>query len=198
MPTNSIMELASGRAWRARWLPAKFRNARFHVEAGSRESGRRIVSHEFPKRDLPYAEDMGMRAREFTVRGYIVVYPKDAFSTNTQISSELQKKNYIPARDALIKALEEEGPSELQLPLLGAMKVVCTRYRVTEEKRLGGYCVFDMSFTEYGQAPAEGTRESKAGVEYAAAATGDAGNSLVSRGIGKASGVGNVGIGLEP
>ena len=59
---TKIMELQSGIAWRSKWMPAKFRNARFHVESAVRESGRRIVSHEFPKRDVPYAEDMGRRA----------------------------------------------------------------------------------------------------------------------------------------
>ncbi|MCA1457709.1 DNA circularization N-terminal domain-containing protein [Bradyrhizobium sp. BRP22] len=39
---------------------------------------RRIVEHEFPKKELPYAEDMGRSAREFTVRGYCNVYPYDS------------------------------------------------------------------------------------------------------------------------
>jgi hypothetical protein len=54
------------------------------------------------------------------------------------------------------------------LPLLGILNVLCTRFRVTEEERFGGYCVFDMSFFEYGQAPATGTRDSAAGIYYAA------------------------------
>jgi len=160
---TKIMELESGKAWRQKWMPAKFRGARFHVETAVRESGRRVVQHEFPKRDVPYAEDMGRRAREFTVRGYIVVYPRDVGGTG----NDLKKKNYLDARDALIKALEEDGPATLQLPLLGFLNVACTRYRVTEENRSGGYCVFDMSFTEFGQAPATGNRRSSpAGVYY--------------------------------
>ncbi|HVG51527.1 MAG TPA: DNA circularization N-terminal domain-containing protein [Xanthobacteraceae bacterium] len=158
----NILQLQSGIAWRQKLKPALFRGERFHVDTGVRESGRRIVGHEFPKRDVPYAEDMGRRARDFTVRGYIIVYPRDGQN------NDLQKKNYIPARDRLIKALETEGPAELQLPLLGVMRVACTRYRITEESRLGGFCVFDMTFTEYGQAPAEGVRQSAAGVVYAA------------------------------
>ena len=158
---TKIMELQSGIAWRSRWMPAMFRNCRFHVETAVRESGRRIVAHEFPKRDVPYAEDMGRRQREFTVRGYIIVYPRDG-------DDVLQKKDYIPARDRLIAALETDGPAILQLPLLGILEVACTRYRITEESRLGGYCVFDMSFTEFGKAPATGERDSKAGVYYAA------------------------------
>jgi prophage DNA circulation protein len=157
---TKIMELQSGIAWRKKWMPAMFRNCRFHVDSAVRESGRRVVPHEFPKRELPYAEDMGRRQREFTVRGYIIVYPREG-------ENELQKKNYIPARDKLIEALETEGPAILQLPLLGMLEVACTRYRVTEENRTGGYCVFDMSFTEYGKAPATGERDSPAGVYYA-------------------------------
>jgi len=159
---TKILELESGKAWRSRWMPAKFRNARFHVETAVRESGRRVVPHEFPKRDLPYAEDMGRRQREFTVRGYIIVYPRNIDGPGL----ELYRKNYIDARDVLIAALETEGPAMLQLPLLGLLEVACTRYRVTEENRTGGYCAFDMSFTEFGKAPATGERQSKAGVYY--------------------------------
>ncbi|MBT1509403.1 DNA circularization N-terminal domain-containing protein [Bradyrhizobium sp. SRL28] len=159
---TKIIELQSGIAWRGKWMPARFRNAKFHVDSAVRESGRRIVPHEYPKKEVPYAEDMGRRAREFTIRGYIVVYPRDVDG------DDLKKKDYTIARDALIAALETDGPSELQLPLLGVMQVACTRYRITEENRAGGYCSFDMSFVEYGKAPVSGSRMSPPGVEYAA------------------------------
>jgi prophage DNA circulation protein len=178
---TDILKLASGIAWRARLMPAMFRNARFHVDAGVRESARRIVPHEFPKRDVPYAEDMGRRAREFTVRAYIIVYPRNS-GTN-----DLQQKNYIPARDRLITALEEEGPAVLQLPLLGVLNVACSRYRITEDDRTGGYCVFDMTFVEFGQAPAEGTRQSAAGVYYAATQINSVTKSAIAAGIKKIS-----------
>jgi prophage DNA circulation protein len=184
---TKILELKSGIAWRRKWMPAKFRGARFHVETAVRESGRRIVNHEFPKRDVPYAEDMGRRAREFTVRGYIIVYPRDVAGPG----NELKKKNYLDARDALIKALEEDGPADLQLPLLGWLKVACTRYRVTEENRSGGYCVFDMSFTEFGQAPATGNRRSSpAGVYYNVNQLNQATIDRISSGLKAAYGAG--------
>jgi prophage DNA circulation protein len=173
---TTILTLKSGIAWRSSLRRASFRGARFHVDTGVRESGRRVVQHEFPKRNVPYGEDMGRRAREFTVRGYIIVYPRDT-------GDVLQQRNYIPARDSLILALEEDGPANLQLPLLGVLNVMCTRYRVTEEDRFGGYCVFDMTFTEYGQAPATGTRDSAAGVTYAAQNLDTATQSSVSAGI---------------
>jgi len=182
----TILSLASGREWRSQLMPAMFRNARFHVDTNVRDSGRRIVPHEFPKRDIPYAEDMGRRAREFSVRGYIIAYPRD----NEGPGLELQVKNYIPARDRLVVALETEGPAELQLPLLGKMNVAVTRYRLTEEDKYGGFCVFDMSFVEYGQAPAEGTRESKPAVASAAQGLGNAVLGGVFTGINSLKGAG--------
>ena len=64
-------------SWRDDWVRATYNNAPFHCEMNTRESGRRIVEHEFPKKDYPYAEDMGRHAREFTVRAYCIVYPRD-------------------------------------------------------------------------------------------------------------------------
>jgi prophage DNA circulation protein len=178
---TKIIELESGIAWRGKLMPARFRNARFHVDSAVRESGRRIVPHEYPKKDVPYAEDMGRRAREFTIRGYIIVYPRNVDG------DDLKKKDYTIARDALITALETDGPSTLQLPLLGIMNVACTRYRVTEENRAGGYCSFDMSFVEYGQPPVSGSRQSAPGVEYAATKLNEAGTAHVMAGLKKAA-----------
>ena len=177
---QDILQLESGIAWRRNWKPAMFRGTRFHVDANVRESGRRIVNHEFPKRDINYAEDMGKRAREFTVRGYIIVYPRDT-------PGVLQKKNYMPARDRLITSLEQEGPGTLQLPLLGSMEVVCQRYRVTEETRLGGYCVFDMTFTEFGKAPAEGSRQSSGALQSSSQDLGSVIKQAVTQQIEKIS-----------
>lgn len=141
--------------WRDALMPASFRTAYFHVEAGSKESGRRIVVHEFPKRDVPYAEDMGRRAIEFTVRAYIIQYPRD------EGGSELYRRDYRIARDRLIQELEREGDGSLQLPLLPPLSVVVQRYRVTETQKEGGYCVFDISFVEFGrqQQPQQSSRE---------------------------------------
>jgi prophage DNA circulation protein len=161
---TTILELESGIAWRSRYRRAKFGDAEFYVDTTVRDSARRIVRHEFPKRDAPYAEDMGRRAREITIRGYCIVFPNETKFPN----DKLKKKDYTGPRDVLIAALETEGAQILQTPLLGFLKAVCSRYRVTEEDKLGGYCTFDMTFQEYGQAPSTGTRDSAAGVYYAA------------------------------
>ena len=135
-----------GSPWRRRLLPANFAGKAFHTEAGSRESGRRIVTHEFPKKDLPYSEDMGRRAVEFSVRGYIIQFVKDT-------AVELYQRDYTIARNHLQERLDQGGPGTLQLPLMPPLTVVCTRYRLTEEERSGGYCVFDMTFVELGAPP---------------------------------------------
>jgi prophage DNA circulation protein len=135
--------------WRDALLPASFRGAHFHCEAGSRENGRRIVVHEFPKKELPYSEDMGRRAKNFTVRAYCISYP----STLTGQGLELYNRDYRVPRDFLLTALEIAGPGTLQLPTLPAENVVVTRYRLTEEERFGGYCVFDIEFAEFGVNP---------------------------------------------
>jgi prophage DNA circulation protein len=132
--------------WRDELLPASFDGNPFHVEAGSKENGRRIVVHEFPKKELPYAEDMGRRAIEFSVRGYCVSFMFDT-------GDPLYMRDYRIARDLLRDRLESEGSGTLQLPSLPPMQVVCPRYRLSEEERLGGYCVFDMQFVEFGAKP---------------------------------------------
>jgi prophage DNA circulation protein len=132
--------------WRRALMPASYNGARFHCEANARESGRRIVEHQFPKKELPYAEDMGRAARAFSVRGYCVVFPYDS-------GDALLQPDYRIPRDDLIRQLEAEGPGTLQLPTQAAQQVVCSRYRLSEEERFGGYCVIDMTFEEYGLDP---------------------------------------------
>ena len=135
-------------AWRDRLLPAHFGGLEFHVESGSRESGRRIVVHEFPKKELPYSEDMGRRAVMFSVRGYCIVYPHDDAA-----ATALYRRDYQIARDALQARLDTGGPGVLQLPTMAPMRVVCQRYRLAEEEKFGGFCTFDMQFAEVGVQP---------------------------------------------
>jgi prophage DNA circulation protein len=125
--------------WRDDLVPASYDGNEFFVDVGSREGGRRLVVHQFPKKDDPYTEDMGRRATEFTVRGYCI-----------QSST---RPDYRPARNALQQRLDEGGYGTLQLPTMRPMKVACRQYRLTEEERLGGYCVFDMNFVEAGVSP---------------------------------------------
>jgi prophage DNA circulation protein len=136
--------------WRDDLLPATFRNQQFHVESSSIQGGRHIVEHEFPKRDIPYGEDMGRRPFEFSIRGYCIAFPYDSNQT-------LYQRDYRVPRDNLKTVLDDNQPGVLQLPTMLPIYVVCTRYNLTEEQRVGGYCVFDMSFVEYGIKPTSRT-----------------------------------------
>ncbi|UQR66219.1 DNA circularization N-terminal domain-containing protein [Bradyrhizobium sp. C-145] len=122
--------------WRDRYQTATFRGAMFHVETDHRQGGRRTVVHEYPKRNLPYAEDMGRSAIRFTVQGYLI------------------GPDYLYRKDALITALEQDGPGTLRLPLPYQgqdMEVMVVQYSITESRERGGMCGVEMDFVEYGK-----------------------------------------------
>lgn len=115
---------------------ASFRGARFEVDDVEASGGRRVVLHEYPLRDTPYSEDLGRRAREFSVRGYII---------------QGRTYDYATARADLLKALEAYGPGELVHPWHGEVRVVVDDYRLRESMERGGLLELDIRFREAGQ-----------------------------------------------
>lgn len=128
------MAVSRNKPWAIR--QASFRGALFYVEVGGKASGRRIVEHEYPKRDDPYAEDMGRRAKRFAITAYIIQSPF--------------LPNYTLYRDRLIRELETEGSGTLVLPTLPPETVVVDTYSVTERRERGGMCEFEIIFFEAG------------------------------------------------
>lgn len=129
-------------AWRYRLMrPASFRGVEFKVEDAARSGGRRQALFEFPKRDDPYAEDMGRRARRFTVRGYLI------------------GEDYDAKRDALIAALEMEGPGLLIHYFFGEFRVSADSYEVSESRQRGGFAEITMQCVEAGISPSLGIAE---------------------------------------
>ena len=120
--------------WKLALTPASFRGVQFHVETGEQAGGRRDVLHEFPNRDTPYSEDLGRRARRFSVTAYII------------------GPTYTINRDALTAVLEQAGPGTLILPTQSAQQVQVDHYSVIEQRQRGGMCTIEMTFTEAGQA----------------------------------------------
>ncbi|HEY2210277.1 MAG TPA: DNA circularization N-terminal domain-containing protein [Bradyrhizobium sp.] len=127
---SNIFDFAS--PWRSRLLPGSFNGVQFHVDVGARSSGRRIALHEFPKRDTPYAEDMGRRARRFSVTCYVL------------------GPDYTFNRDALIEQFEQEGPGLLVHPTFGEQLVAVDQYSITERRERGGVADFEITFVEAG------------------------------------------------
>ncbi len=118
--------------WRDQLQPGKFRDAAFLTDTSDTGVGRRTVLHEYPLRDLPFAEDMGRKAREFTLECYVL------------------GADYMAARDALMAAIEKPGTGTLVHPYLGSLQVAVTHCRVRESSAEGGMARFSITFSESG------------------------------------------------
>ena len=119
--------------WRDDYQPGSFRGAAFRTEGHERSGGRRIATFEFPGRNDPLTEDLGRRQRQFSVDCHVI------------------GASYRAARDALIDALEAEGPGLLVHPWHGQMMVVVQEFNTSETTDEGGLCRFRISFAEAGQ-----------------------------------------------
>ncbi|MDB5432431.1 MAG: circulation-like protein [Caulobacter sp.] len=151
-------------AWRDELQDATFRGVSFQVRGRTTEGGRRSELHEYPLRDLPWAEDLGKGAKKFQVEGYVL------------------GPDYLDERDALEDALNAEGGATLVLPWRVSAKVVCLRYSLGETTAEGGMATFGMEFTEAGDnlAPSVSTDTQSVAAEEVANAKIDAGDSFAS------------------
>ncbi|WP_336341761.1 DNA circularization protein [Pseudomonas atacamensis] len=120
--------------WRDNYRAASFRGVPFFVESADSTHGRRQAVHEHAQRDVPYTEDLGRKAREFSVSGYMI------------------GADYQAQRDELIKACETAGPGVLVHPYRGEMTVTCRGLGVSESSGEGGMCVIKLTFLEAGEA----------------------------------------------
>lgn len=120
--------------WRDNYRAASFRGVPFFVESADSTHGRRQAVHEHAQRDVPYTEDLGRKAREFSVSGYL-------------IGAEYQAQ-----RDELIEACETAGPGVLVHPYRGEMTVTCRGLGVSESSNEGGMCLVKLTFLESGEA----------------------------------------------
>jgi prophage DNA circulation protein len=123
-------------AWRDQYQQGSFRGAAFRTEADDRSGGRRVVSHEFPGRDDPVTEDLGARAKTFSIECHVI------------------GADFLAQRDALLNALEAAGPGLLVHPQYGRMMVVVFEYSCTHSTEEGGIARFRITFGEAGQAVA--------------------------------------------
>jgi prophage DNA circulation protein len=120
--------------WFQRMRPASFRGLPFFVDSHDYETGRNVVTHEFPGRDATFAEDTGKRSDVFRVTGFVL------------------GESYYAMRDALITACKEGTPGYLVHPYLGTKHVRCGSIRVSESFSDGGSAKIAFTFYEYGEA----------------------------------------------
>ncbi len=119
--------------WRDELRPASYRGVGFLLRDVEGDYGRRIARHEYPTRDLPWHEDMGRKAREITVQGYVL------------------EPDHIAKAKNLIDACERSGPATLVHPWHGEMLAVVTRCSVKYSHDFGGMATFEFIFTESGE-----------------------------------------------
>jgi len=133
VPDMATIQEVSPAPWRMQMLPASYAGVQYHVEQQARSGGRRVVLHEYPKRDIPYAEDMGRAATRYQITGYLI------------------GPDYNTRKRALMRALDSADGASLVDPYLAEpKKCLCERYNVTETRERGGYCTFEMTFVEVG------------------------------------------------
>lgn len=123
-------------SWRTRIDPelrGSYRGASFWVERSSGKAGRRWLIHEYPRRDKPYSEDMGRRAKEWRLTFFTA------------------GDNYDRERDKLLKAFDEPGAAALVHPYLGTFQAVASEVVFEESNADGGVCTFQVTFNESGE-----------------------------------------------
>lgn len=105
---------------------ASFRGVSFLVETDDETVGRRLITHEYPKRDDPLHEDMGEKFRSYKVKGYV------------HGGAAIEWKNSVVA------ACRLPGPALLVLPAIRPFMARCVNLTVTRNKDKQGW--FDLSF----------------------------------------------------
>lgn len=117
---------------RRQLIGGSFRGVPFFVEERSRSGGRRLVTHEFPFRDSPKYDDLGRKARIWTITAYVI---------GDDIAAQ---------KEALLSALEDQsGPGELIEPYSRAnVRALCESVNLRESISEGGIARFSMTFLE--------------------------------------------------
>jgi prophage DNA circulation protein len=170
--------------WRDSLIPASFRGAIFHVETSQRASGRRVVLHQYPKRNTPYAEDMGRDAVKWSFTGYLILRDKGI------------PGGLLGAIANLIGALEADDAGMLMHPILGAMLVMCDKYSYSDKRTAGGYVEFNMEFVEAGTPASGGMSDAGGNLSDAAGSAEKSASTSMSDGVlagGKPLGQGGIG-----
>lgn len=142
-------------SWRANLRPGSFRGAAYRFREAGGEGGRRGELHEYPERDQPWFEDLGRAGRRWRIEAIVGGDGRD----------------YMPARDALIEALEAKGAGTLIHPTRGAITAVCTSFEYGESTAEGGIATFSIEFVEAGAPIAAEARADTARLAAAQAAS---------------------------
>lgn len=121
--------------WRDSLLPGSIGGVDLFISEVKSSVGRRTTSRELPFRDIPAHEDLGRRARRFSVSGFVI------------------GKDYLTERDAVIEVFESPGPWLFTHPWWGELSVILDEgasLDVAESDSEGGWARFSFSLVESG------------------------------------------------
>lgn len=123
-------------SWLDSLQPASYGNVPFAIESVRTVGGRRYSVHTYPFRDDNWVEDIGKRARQFEVLGFLV---EDDLLTRAG--------PVVAQRQSLLDICENDGtPKTFVHPTLGVVKSVnCLSVETVERKDLGR--VFEIRLT---------------------------------------------------
>ena len=119
-------------SWKDTLRPASFRGVPFQVSSAETDDGRRIAVHQFPGREEPFVQDLGRRARVFSLEAFVL------------------GPDYNVGRDLLVAALAAKGPGELSHPYQGSLACYVGGFRFRDSHDHGGLARFDITFQEAG------------------------------------------------
>lgn len=128
--------MATCRDWLSTLWAASYKGVPFFIDRDDENGSRRIVVHEFPKRDDPFLEDMGEGARYFEGIAYVAGDAADGLASG------------------LVSVLASEGPGLLVLPTHGPILSRCLTFSRERSKDRHGYIGFKVRFVREGAASA--------------------------------------------
>lgn len=121
--------------WRDSLLPGSIGGVPIYISEVKSSVGRRTTSRELPFRDIPAHEDLGRRARRFSVSAFVI------------------GKSYIEERDKVIDLFETPGPWLFTHPWWGELSVILDEgasLDIQESDSEGGWARFSFSLVESG------------------------------------------------
>ena len=126
-------------SWLENFRPASFRGIPFFILTSSLSAGRRVALHEFPNRNTSFPEDMGKVSTVYRIEGHVV------------------GDDYFERKEALVRAMEQEGFGELIHPYYGTLQVQPGSFTVEENTNDGRTATFTMQFfkAEFNEFPIE-------------------------------------------
>ncbi|MHB9833821.1 DNA circularization N-terminal domain-containing protein [Paraburkholderia terrae] len=112
---------------------ASYNGIPFGIDATAGRFGRRVAMHEYPYRDKPWPEDMGQRAREHRITGFLL--ENDAVYGGGPVIEQLLD---------LRSVVEVAGPGQLVHPTLGTLQVSVIDFEAVQRKEEG--LVYELHF----------------------------------------------------